>query len=488
VVERLFIQFRHLVFNDITMFSKESKVLDMGDYQRFKFRECVKEKSNTFVLDEGGLSSPLSISLVIPTKFEPEGILEIEEDTLQRILAQCSELVDAGYLDEIIIMGATQDAEGKPDFGVLQNVVRIAYEELGLFKEQVDLLNKYRSQNEKAKRGLIDFFLKVIHQFDTNLSKLLAGYGVFGATGNFGIPPGKGSGLWLSVPLARGDILCFVDADIIDFKKEYVTGLCHPIIYSWKVQEAAIKFVKAYYSRVTITETNSQIPVLGGRICRLLAVPILKSITEIFKLYLGLESIKYPLAGEFAVSRDISEQMSFPNTFAVETSLLFQTYDLVGPLSMAQLNLDIYRHIGKLFENLEPMAYQIVDSAFRVIDEKLGRSLTNEEKEQFILSYKENVDKLINEYEKTASNLKKRGENIVYSQENDLEKIQLFQKAIQDVLAGRSKEKRPRYLTLPSWRRISERTRNYFALKEMLRRRTNQSTWSRLRDCKLLHA
>jgi len=469
------------------MFSKVTKVLDMGDYHRFEFGECVKEKFNTFVLDEGGLSSPLSISLVIPTKFEPEGILEIEEDTLHEILAQCSELVDAGYLDEIIIMGATQDEEGKADFGVLQNAVKIAYEELGLFKEQVDLLNKYRSQNEKAKRGLIDFFLKVVHQFDANFSKLLAGYGVYGATGHFGILPGKGSGIWLSIPLARGDILCFVDADIMDFKKEYITGLCHPIIYSWKAQEAAIKFVKAYYTRITVTKTDSQIPVFGGRVCRLLAVPMLKSIAEIFKLYLGIESIKYPLAGEFAVSRDILEQLNFPNTFAVETSLLFQTYDLVGPSSMAQLNLDIYRHIGKRFENLEPMAYQIIDSTFRVVDEKLGRSLTNEEREQFIFSYRDNVAQLIDEYEKTALSLEKKGEHISYSRENDLEKAQLLQKVVKDVLAGKSKEKRLRYLTLPSWRRISERTRNYFALKEMLRRRSNQSTWSRLKECKLLH-
>lgn len=468
------------------MFSKKSKVLDLGDYQRFEFGECIKEKFNTFVLDEGGLSSPLSISLVIPTKFEPEGILEIEEDTLHRILAQCSELVDAGYLDEIIIIGATQDEEGEADFNVLQNVVKIAYEELGLFKEQVDLLNKYRSQNEKAKRGLIDFFLKVVHQFDENFQKLLAKYGVFGAAGYFGILPGKGSGIWLSIPIAQGDILCFVDADIMDFKKEYVTGLCHPIIYSWKVQEAAIKFVKAYYTRITVTKTNSQITVLGGRICRLLTVPLLKSVAETFKLYLGLESIKYPLAGEFAVSRDIMEQLNFPNTYAVETSLLFQTYDLIGPSSMAQLDLDIYRHIGQRFENLEPMAYQIVDSILRVVDEKLGRPLTNEEKEQLIAIYQENVDQLIDKYEKTGSSLKKREENMVYSRESDVEKTELLKKVIRNILTGKSKKKRPRYFSSPSWRRINEKTGNYFTLKEMLRRRSNQSTWSRLKECKLL--
>jgi len=415
------------------MFSKESKVVDLGDYGRFEFGGCIKEKFDTYVLDEGGLSSPLSISLVIPTKFEPEGILEMEEDTLHRILAQCSELVDAGYLDELIIIGATRNEKGEPDFSILKNTVRIAYEELGLFKEQVDLLNKYKSQNQKAKRGLIDFFLKVVHQFDGNLAKLLAKYGVFGATGYFGIVSGKGAGIWLSVPIAQGDIICFIDADIINFTKEFVTGLCHPIIYSWKVQEAAIKFVKAYYTRVTVTKTDSQTTILGGRICRLLAVPLLKSVAETFKLYLGLENIKYPLAGEFAVSRDLIEQMNFPNTYAVDTSLLFQTYDLIGPSSMAQLDLGVYRHIGQRFENLERMAYQIVDSVLRVVDEKLGRPLTNEEKEQFIVSYKENVDSLIGMYEKSVSRLRKKEENIIHSRESDVEKTQLLEKIITDV-------------------------------------------------------
>ena len=468
------------------MFSRDSKVLDLGNYQRFTFEECIQEKFNTFVLDEGGLSSPLSISLVIPTKFEPEGIFEVEETTLHRILAECSELVDAGYLDEIVIMGATRRENGESDFAILEKAVKIGYEELGLFREQVDLLNKYRSQKERAKRGLIDFFLKVVHQFDQNITRLLAKYGVFGVTGYFGVLPGKGSGLWLSVPITRGDIICFVDADIMNFHKEFITGLCHPIIYSWNIQEAAIKLVKAYYTRLTINKTDPQKIFLGGRICRLLAIPLLRSIVETFKLYLGLESMKYPLAGEFAVSRDIMERLSFPNTYAIETSLLFQTYDLIGPASIAQLDLDIYRHIGQSFENLENMAYQIVDFIFRLIDEKLGRPLNREEKEQLVVSYEENVNSLIKEYEKTALQLKEIENGIIYSLEDDLAKKQRLQQVILEVLQGKSKEKRPRYFSYPSWRRINERTRNYFVLKEMLRRRCNQSTWSRLKKCGLL--
>lgn len=468
------------------MFPKENEVLDLGNYKRFKIRECMKEKANALVLDEGGLSSPLSVSLVIPTKFESENIEDIEERTLHRILAQCSKLVDKGYLDEIIVVGATRDAKGEPDVSILQKVTKIAYEELGLFREQVNLLNKYKSQNGKAKRGSINFFLKTVHQFDRNISKLLAKYGIFGSTGYFGMSPGKGSGIWLSVPITQGDVVCFVDSDIVNFQKEFVIGLCHPIIYSWNTQEAAIKFVKAYYNRVTLTKNNMQTPILGGRVCRLLAIPLLKTITEYFNLYVGLESIKYPLAGESAFSRDLLEQLSFPNTYAMETSFLFQTYDLIGPSSIAQLNLSTYHHLGQEFENLESMVYQIADYVFRVVDEKLGRVLTNREKEKLVSLYQKNVRQLVKKYEKKALRLKEKGENLTYLKEKEIEKTFRFEKIIRDILAGKSTGNTSRYFSSLSWRRINEKTGNYFILKEMLRRRSNQSTWSRLRESDLV--
>lgn len=468
------------------MSRKLNTILDLLSYKRYPFETIINEKFNTSVLDEGGLSSPLAISLVIPIKFASKGILELEEDTLQRVLSQCSELVDVGYLDEIIIMGATLDEKGVPDFSILQDVVKIAYEELGLFREQVDLLNKYKSQNQRAKRGLTDFFLKVIHQYDENIPKLLARFGVFGATGHFGILPGKGSGIWMSVPIAQGDILVFVDSDIMNFQKEYIAGLCHPIVYSWNVQEAAVKFVKAYYTRLTITKEKSQTPYLGGRICRLLTLPLLKSVVEIFGIYQGLDAIKFPLAGEFAVSRDLMESFYFPNTYAVETSLLFQSYDLVGPSSMAQVDLEIYRHIGRGFEILEPMAHQIVDLVLRVIDEKLGRPLTNEEKEQMVVSYERNVTNLFKNFEEQVVRAKKFEDNLTYSPDDESQKKKVLENIVIEALSGKLKEKIPRYYSLSSWQSIKKRINNYFVLQDLLRRRGNQSTWSRLRECKLL--
>ena len=383
-------------------------------------------------------------------------------------------------------MGATTNPEGETTHSILQSVVKIAYEELGLFHEQVDLLRKYKSQNEKAKNGAIDFFLKVVHQFDRGLAKLCAQYGAFSASGHFGVLPGKGSGLWLSVPITRGDVVCFVDADITNFEKEFVTSLCHPIIYSWHTSDAAVKFVKAYYNRVTVSKGEADKVIYGGRVSRLLARPLLKTVVEVFGLYPGLESIRHPISGEFAISRDILKRLNFSNTYAVETSMMFQTHDMIGSQGIAQLNLDVFGHIGQEFEGLERMALQISRFIHSNLEEKLGRSLTGDEKEQLLNVYEGNVMNLLEEYATTAESLKKRDPDLDYSQESDLERIHIFKEILRESLYSEVDYDVSATFNLPSWRRIGEKTESYFVLRELLRRRTNQSTWTRLMECGLV--
>jgi len=465
------------------------KILDLGDYTSFGVQRCLKHKMETMVLDEGGLYSPLSVSLIIPTRFGIEEGREIERGALKKILAECSELVDAGYLDEIVVIDATRDKDGNRDFRVLQNVVKVAYEEVGLFREQVDLLNKYGSENEKGKRGLIDFFVKVVHQFDDNIPKVLAKYGVFGVTGVFGVPYGKGAGLWLSIPITGGDILCFVDSDILNFKKEYVTALCHPIIYSWNLRKAATKFVKAYYTRLTKTpDLSSEEAILGGRVCRLFALPLIQSVTGSLDLYSPLRTIRYPLAGEFAVSRDTIEELDLSLAYSVEMYLLFQLLDLVGSASMAQVDLQVFNHIGQEFPKLESLAHQVGTCIVGRVIEKRKKSLTDKESKQILRSYKENASQMIKKSEKWSSRLRKSAKlevhkNLVYSKKEDEKRVQCFLEVLENIMSEKARE---RIISLPSWGEIRSKTGNYFVLREILRRRSNQSTWSRLKECGLI--
>ena len=56
--------------------------------------------------------------------------------------------------------------------------------------------------------------------------------------------PGKGEALWRSVAATSGDIVVFVDADLLQFSASTVTGLLHPLL-----AEPTIALVKATYDR-----------------------------------------------------------------------------------------------------------------------------------------------------------------------------------------------------------------------------------------------
>ena len=42
--------------------------------------------------------------------------------------------------------------------------------------------------------------------------------------------PGKGEALWRSLAATTGDIVVFVDADLLAFQSDYVTGLIGPLL------------------------------------------------------------------------------------------------------------------------------------------------------------------------------------------------------------------------------------------------------------------
>src|SRR6478752_3969250 len=55
---------------------------------------------------------------------------------------------------------------------------------------------------------------------------------------------GKGNAMWKSLFACDGDVICWVDADLRNFRGEYVERLCAPLL-----ADADTMFVKAYYTR-----------------------------------------------------------------------------------------------------------------------------------------------------------------------------------------------------------------------------------------------
>ena len=60
----------------------------------------------------------------------------------------------------------------------------------------------------------------------------------------YGTQPGKGDVLWKALAVATGDIICYVDADLTDFRATFVTGLLGPLL-----TDPTVGLVKAFYDR-----------------------------------------------------------------------------------------------------------------------------------------------------------------------------------------------------------------------------------------------
>jgi hypothetical protein len=471
----------------------KKRVLDLGGYEEIPFEEAVSLKLNTLVLDEADLNRPLSISLIIPTKIdiEEEETRKLEIKVLGEVLSECRKLVDLGYLDEIIVIDGSRNEQGEPSYAVLEKVVETAYKELGLFKEQIKLLKNYTSERIKAQKGFFDFVLKVVNQFDENMGKVLARYGAFNIAGRFDVPPGKGAGIWLSIPITSGDIICFVDSDIKEFKKEFVVALCHPIIYTRTLRDSAIRYVKAYYQRLTTRLGSKKHIKLGGRVTRLLIRPLIKVMVENFEICEGVETFRYPLSGEAALSREILEMLRIPYHYGIEVSTLLQLCDMVGIIPLAQTDLGLFQHIGQSSAGILQMSKQIIMTLHDHL-RLLGIDLSQKETlEQLLSEYKnmayEMLDVDVNKAEALQKEIEEStNQKFVFSIEEERERINNYAEIIKHTLTKTRTGGEGERLYLPPWRMIEKETNAYFQIREMLRRRSIQSTWSRLHSVGLI--
>lgn len=161
---------------------------------------------------------------------------------------------------------------------------------------------------------------------------------------------GKGENLWKAIYQLKGDIIVYVDADISNIHPRFVYGLVAPLIYNSETQ-----YVKAFYERPLKVSGKSQ-KSGGGRVTEILIRPL-------FSLFFpDLTGIIQPLSGEYAVRRDVLEQIHFPIGYGVETSHLIDVYTKFGLNAFAQSDLDQRVHENKPTQELGKMAFGILQT------------------------------------------------------------------------------------------------------------------------------
>jgi glucosyl-3-phosphoglycerate synthase len=167
--------------------------------------------------------------------------------------------------------------------------------------------------------------------------------------------PGKGTNLWKSLFVAKGNLLCFLDGDIRNIHPRFVYGLVGPLL-----MYPEIEYVKAFYNRPILIDEDPR-PMGGGRVTEILVRPL-------FSIFFpSLSEIIQPLSGEYAAKRHLLENLSFPAGYGVETALLLDIYHKVGIGKIAQVDLGERLHRHQDILALGAMAFSILQTFLRRI-------------------------------------------------------------------------------------------------------------------------
>lgn len=166
-----------------------------------------------------------------------------------------------------------------------------------------------------------------------------------------GLPPGSGKGdaLWKSLYVSRGDLVCWLDADIRNFSTSFVIGLLGPLL-----THDDVDFTKAFYRRPL-----GDAPTGGGRVTELMVRPLLS------QLFPELTGFVQPLAGEYAGRRELLESIPFVEGWGVEIGMLIDVAQRLGVDAIGQVDLGVRVHRNRPLEELGPQALAILVTVLR---------------------------------------------------------------------------------------------------------------------------
>ena len=164
------------------------------------------------------------------------------------------------------------------------------------------------------------------------------------------VRPGKGEALWRSLAATSGDIVVFVDSDLIDPDPMFVPRLVGPLL-----TVDGVHLVKGFYRR-PLRVSGREDANGGGRVTQLVARPLLAALRP------ELSGVLQPLGGEYAGTRELLTSVPFAPGYGVEIGLLIDTFDRLGLDAIAQVNLGVRAHRNRPLTELSAMSRQVVAS------------------------------------------------------------------------------------------------------------------------------
>ncbi len=177
---------------------------------------------------------------------------------------------------------------------------------------------------------------------------------------------GKGRATWLAygyvLATAEAHVVAVHDCDIRDYPRELLARLCFPTVHP----NLNYEFAKGYYGRVTDR--------LYGRVTRLFMTPFLRAMKSVLgplPLLDYLDSFRYPLAGECAMTTDLVRINRIPSDWGLEVGVLAEVFRNCSAKRICQVELvENYEHKHRQLSESDPstgLHRMVVDIASSLI-------------------------------------------------------------------------------------------------------------------------
>ncbi|MEM9586910.1 MAG: glycosyl transferase [Planctomycetota bacterium] len=181
--------------------------------------------------------------------------------------------------------------------------------------------------------------------------------------------PGKGRSVWTALGYLLGtpNIETFVlhDCDIVDYDRLLLARLCLPMVHPG----LDFEFCKAYYARVTDR--------MHGRVVRLLVSPLLRALLQMIpasRFVQFLANFRYPLSGEFSMTRNLARTNRVPSDWGLEVGTLAEVFRNTSLKRVCQVDLcRLYEQkhqqlaINEKERGLMKMAIDILTTVYRTL-------------------------------------------------------------------------------------------------------------------------
>jgi glycosyltransferase involved in cell wall biosynthesis/nucleotide-binding universal stress UspA family protein len=179
----------------------------------------------------------------------------------------------------------------------------------------------------------------------------------------YGLHRGKGEALWKSLHVTHGDLVFWIDTDIVNIHPRFVYGLIGPMLLN-----PGIEFVKGFYRRPLRVDGKLEAGG-GGRVTELTARPLLNL------FYPELSGVIQPLSGEYGGRRSLLEQLPFYTGYGVETGMLIDVLERAGLSSIAQVDLEERIHRNQPLQALSKMSFAIIQVVINKLERRFGPDL-----------------------------------------------------------------------------------------------------------------